>query len=82
MTNERNFRKIEIAIMSAKRENNIQRVEDIRSILIHHKKVLDMKLDSVMKGSGFETSKPFMKMTSDYSQIARLSRVVDAYGRS
>lgn len=76
------YRKIEIAILSAKRERNIQRMEDIKSILEHRTRVLDMEADRQMTKSRFQKSEAFKNLSEEYSAVQRLYRMTQAYAWS
>lgn len=76
------YRKIEVAILSAKRERNLQRMDDIKMILEHQTRLLDMKADEKMKHSGFTKSSEFKTIAEEYSAVQRLHRMAQAYGWS
>lgn len=76
------YRKIEVAILSAKRERNIQKMDDIKMILEHQTRLLDMKADEQMKRSGFTKSAEFKSTSEEYSMVQRLHRMVSAYAWS
>lgn len=76
------YRKIEVAILSAKRERNIQRMDDIKMILEHQTRLLDMKADDTMKHSGFTKSAQFKDIAAEYSAVQRLHRMAQAYAWS
>lgn len=75
------YRMIESALMTARREHNLARVDELESILLHKKKVLDVKLEKTMIGSTFEKRAPFQALSKEYSEVARLFKVVN-YARS
>ena len=72
------YRKIEVAILSAKRERNLQRMEDIKMILEHKTRILDMEADQTMKRSGFKRQ---MRPKSEPT-VQRLHRLTQAYAWS
>jgi phosphosulfolactate synthase (CoM biosynthesis protein A) len=76
------YRKIEVAILSAKRERNLQRMEDIKMILEHKTRILDMEADQSMKRSGFTKSQKFKDISEEYSLVQRLHRLTQAYAWS
>jgi phosphosulfolactate synthase (CoM biosynthesis protein A) len=76
------YRKIEVAILSAKRERNLQRMDDIKMILEHKTRILDMEADQSMKRSGFMKSKKFKDISEEYSLVQRLHRMTQAYAWS
>lgn len=76
------YRKIEIAILSAKRERNIQRMDDIKMILEHQTRLLDMKTDAQMKRAKFMKSAEFKATSEEYSVVQRLHRLTQAYAWS
>lgn len=76
------YRKIEVAILSAKRERNLQRMEDIKMILEHKTRILDMEADQTMKRSGFMKSQKFKDISAEYSTVQRLHRLTQAYAWS
>ena len=76
------YRKIEVAILSAKRERNLRRMEDIKMILEHKTRILDMEADQTMKRSGFMKSQKFKDISVEYSTVQRLHRLTQAYAWS
>ena len=76
------YRKIEIAILTAKRERNIQRMDDIKMILEHQTRLLDMKADKQMKKARFMKSAEFKAVSEEYSTVQRLHRLTQAYAWS
>jgi hypothetical protein len=76
------YRKIEIAILTAKRERNLQKMDDIKMILEHRTRLLDMKADERMKRSGFTKSAEFKEIAAEYSAVQRLHRMTTAYAWS
>ena len=77
------YRKIEVAVLNAKRTHNIDQITDIKNVLEHRKRMLDMKIDSIPTSKmTFEDDSAYAGITEEYSQINRLFRIMDAYAWS
>lgn len=76
------YRKIEVAILTAKRERDIQKMEDIKKILDHRSRILDVSIDEQMKKPGFTRSAQFKALSEEYSTVQRLHRMTNAYAWS
>jgi hypothetical protein len=76
------YRKIEIAILTAKRERNLQKIDDIKLILEHKTRILDERADLQMRKHGFNKSAQFKDLTDEYSTVQRLYRMAHAYAWS
>ena len=76
------YRKIEVAILTAKRERDIQKMEDIKKILDHRTRMLDVSIDRQMKKPGFMKAKQFKDLSEEYSTVQRLHRMTNAYAWS
>lgn len=76
------FGAFEIAILSAAREKDTERMKDIVEISERNKKIVEGKIDVVMSKAGFETKEEFKNLSTEYSNIERILRLASVYGGS
>ena len=77
--NTMKYRKLEVAVLNASKTRNLDKMNDVLTILGHNKRVLDMKIDSIPTSHMNLTDSEFSKINDEYTEINRLFRVTAAY---
>lgn len=82
------YRKLETAILEAKRYNDMRTIDRIRYVLTRRKAIMDIKAadyldDHIMTMPMYNAAfdKEYETMCKEYTQINRLFKIVDTYAR-